>query len=104
MEETLLTRYRMLKSVDGGRTWTLEGHQDAHNGDSAVRKFFGVPEEGIRVVAVTERSWRPLGRKKRVVEQFVAAPVDDEPVDDEPVAAGEDENATTYAETVGAPV
>lgn len=87
MTEPLLTRYRMLKSSDGN-TWTLVGSQDAHNGDAAVKKFFGIVPDGQQVVAVTERSWRPLVRKKEVVERFVNAPVED--AVDEPASSSEE--------------
>jgi hypothetical protein len=79
MAEPLLTRYRMLKSTDSGKTWTMEGDQDAHNGDAALKKFFGIPEAGVQVVAVTERSWRPAARAKRVVETDVLGAVDQTP-------------------------
>lgn len=79
-EASALTRYRMLRSVDGGGTWTLEGTQDAYNGDAAAKKMFGVVDEGVQVVAIPNRSWKPLGRK--VVESYTNAPVDPVPPQD----------------------
>lgn len=94
-DELLLTRYRMLKSLDSGKTWTMEGDQDAHNGDSALKKFFGIPEEGVQVVAVTERSWRPAARAKRIVETDVLATVEATPPPVEEPIVGQTKIAPT---------
>lgn len=102
MPEPLLTRYRMLKSIDGGVTWKLVGNQDAHNGDSAVSKFFGIPEDGVQVVAVTERSWRPVARKKQVVEKYVAAPVEEAPAVSEDAAEADPTEQPTLIDAIGA--
>lgn len=75
-DEPLLTRYRMLKSIDDGKTWTKDGDQDAHNAESALKKFYGIPEEGVQIVAVTERSWRPVVRAVKIVETEVLEAVE----------------------------
>lgn len=55
--ETLLTRYRIFKTEDGGLTLEYLGHQDAKNSDAALREFFPADTIGHHA-AVSENHFK----------------------------------------------
>lgn len=79
-----LTKYRVLISGDGGRSWILDGQVEAHGTEAALRTYFPVaPTAGSLVVAVAERSFQPVVPGTRSALSLTPVSLDDVDAEEE---------------------